>query len=377
MAQEAAMGDVKAADQAGSGSTPRGIGGVRTGDDGRGAPVLATGGYEELSLEEDRTLQEAAAKRAEERARQLLLDGISPTSASAIQLPKFLTSASAMMLAVGFASLVVLVVVSQVAGILAAVQGSSPAVRALWYSATGLLAGAVGAAILRLATVYLRFARRGAIELQGLELLSERAELRALAESAQSDARAHLESFVGLYDLSDNELAGLGLTSDEVEAVRRNTRRLLDRSRECGDLAWIEEFESGFLGMLDQAANRTIQSWSKKVAVKTAIVPVGALDSVLVLYSAFSLTAALCQIYQARLGRGGAVMITLRSGFAALIAGQSENLAAVVESLTENVDSVVGQVAGKITPKIGEGVANFVLLRRIGNSCRSLLRPIA
>lgn len=211
-------------------------------------------------------------------------------------------------------------------------------------------------------------------------LLDEREHLHELAKQANAAAREQLGAFMREYPLDDAaQLAFLrvwGLSERDLEMMRRNRVDLLDAGHLQDSRAWQQSFETCFLGPLDSSANKIIRRYAILTATKTAISPWALLDMAIVIYMGSSMLGSLCRVYQLRAGPFDMVylfgLVMGQSFFAGEIEEHSEEIATW---LTEAIGN--SPVMGKLAGKAGQGIANAMLLNRIGRNACKLLRPLS
>jgi uncharacterized membrane protein YcjF (UPF0283 family) len=138
---------------------------------------------------------------------------------------------------------------------------------------------------------------------------------------------------------------------------------------------------------LDSAAAKIIKDCAVLTAVKTAISPYALLDMAIVIHMGAYMLGSLCRIYQLRAGPLDMLYLF------GLVMGQSFFAAQAEEHAEEVVSAVSGRVArvldefgldvagkvpglGKLAGKASQGLANGLLLSRIGGSACKMLRPL-
>ncbi|HVA48329.1 MAG TPA: YcjF family protein [Pirellulales bacterium] len=226
-------------------------------------------------------------------------------------------------------------------------------------------------------------------------LLDEREHLHELAKHVHAAAREQFGAFMREYPLDDAaQLAFLriwGLSEREFEMMRRKRADLLEPGNLQDSRSWQESFETCFLVPLDASATKIIRRYAILTATKTAISPWALLDMAIVIYMGTSMLGSLCRVYQLRAGPLDMLylfgLVMGQSFFAGELEEHSEEVASwlsdPVASLFHGVlgdstaiDSFLPGV-GKIAGKAGQGIANGLLLNRIGRNACKLLRPLS
>lgn len=225
-------------------------------------------------------------------------------------------------------------------------------------------------------------------------LLDEREHLHELAKHAHAAAREQLGGFMREYPLDDaGQLAFLriwGLSDRDVEMMRRKRADLLAPGNLQDSRSWQESFETCFLVPLDTSATKIIRRYALLTATKTAISPWALLDMAIVIYMGTSMLGSLCRVYQLRAGPLDMVylfgLVMGQSFFAGEIEEHSEEIASsLMEAISTALHGVAGDSSsldlllpgmGKLAGKAGQGIANGLLLNRIGRNACKLLRPL-
>lgn len=247
--------------------------------------------------------------------------------------------------------------------------------------AVGLLGFSVAAVVVAagyFVSTYFRLRSNRQVHLNELEAFSRRADLRR--KKSAEDIKCYLES----YPL---ENAG---TLRMDEAIRTNLlaqkRNLLGhwwpRQKQFPD-QWISRYLEDFQRRLDDQANACVTNHAGIVALKTAASPNAILDTAIVLFWSFKLLGDLCRLYNLRVGALGTAALLSRVFFLAFIAGKIDEWEEPVESDLESVlkyilpGDVASNVMGRFAAKAGAGLANYLLMKRLGNKAIEMLRPVS
>ncbi len=342
-----------------------------------GQPLLAPESLEPLTEDQRREIKQMMQDEEEARARKYYERY---GRASGLRIPSFLFSPTFILLVVALAGVFFLFVFTQVLSLFQSLQAYGPLVQYIGYGAMGLLILALAAAGLRIAYLYLRLSRNRQISIPALSGLAERQELRDISERELSRARARLASYLNRYPLDDGqknrELLRAGFQEEEIEMLKGQRRLLLDESVSPGAEEWVRSFRSGFQEVLDQCARRRIKSLALRGGVKSAIIPIPIVDTIIILYSAFYMIGDLCRIYNLRMGALSTAVIMGRAFVHAYLAGEIEEVSEKVFDSVFDSQEFLSQLAGAVAPRLVEGKANAFLLYRLGRSTSNLLRPV-
>ncbi|HUY33866.1 MAG TPA: YcjF family protein [Pirellulales bacterium] len=244
----------------------------------------------------------------------------------------------------------------------------------------------------RLIWFFVRFRRNRPLTRR---LLDEREHLRELGSHVHAAAREQLSTFMREYPLDQADQRGFlrrwGMPESEFEMMKRKRSDLLGAGNLQDSKAWQESFETCFLKPLDAAAGKIIRDNALLTAAKTAICPFALLDMAVVVYRGTSMLGSLCRVYQLRAGPLDMLYLFALVMGQAFFAGEvEEHGEEIASSLTEAVPIALHGVGisaldwvpgmppglGKLAGKAGQGLANGLLLKRIGRSACELLRPL-
>ena len=308
---------------------------------------------------------------------------------------RWISSPAALAMVVGTACLVLLFAAAQAASFAASLAALPPALSTPLVAVAGILLAATLLAGWRLGTTWLRLRKNDQLyvtEFNSRRRLRQRTEKGGI-RCDRNDARQALEAYVRSYPASPADrpaqppqpenvpttrLARL-LTRDGLRRLTILRARLTDPSRTDGDAHWLELFEADFLGEIDRAANKCVDTAAKHLAWKAALSPNPLLDSLITLGWSFHMLRDLCLLYNLRVGSFGAMRllshVLLNAYFATRVDTWEEPMQDIVEEAIG--ESVVGKVAGWVTAKGASATANYWLLQRLGRHAIGMLRPIA
>ena len=132
----------------------------------------------------------------------------------------------------------------------------------------------------------------------------------------------------------------------------------------------LSVLETELVDPLDNAAQREIESATRRVATLTALVPLALADVAIALATNLKMVRAIAQIYGGRSGTIGSWRL-IRAVVTHLVA---TGALSVGDDLIGSVAG--GTIAGKISRRFGEGVINGALTARVGIAAMTLCRPM-
>ena len=214
-----------------------------------------------------------------------------------------------------------------------------------------------------------------------IKALSEREALRGLAHARQLEAVTRLKKNLQGFPVDKEEaFMALGMNRNSFYELTKTRKRLLDPAENLSPDKWLDAFRAGFQLALDETAVNVYKSYAKKVALKTAISPLPILDTAIVLALSLSMVRDLMTLYNLKLGTMSAGYILFHAIGQAYIAGEIQELTeSFADSLNDLVVDHMGQVATTVSKvvgaKAGEGVANGLMMYRLGRATTRLLQP--
>ncbi len=237
----------------------------------------------------------------------------------------------------------------------------------------------------------LRLRRARRISLNALAAWRERAEARQQsredAKAAVKEVRAFLEEFPATTD----ELHRRGLGDEEIHALQSHRARLLESVHQHGETKWLQLYRDDFQTSLLKAGDRLIARRARSVAFRVAASPLPLLDTLVVINGARRLIEDLCELHRLRPGARGLFLVTLWAVAQAALAGKIEAMTEThLESQAEqwlhaDWDVIAGSQAVEALGKsigeyalqgAGQGLAQFLLLRRLGGLIQQSLRLV-
>lgn len=164
----------------------------------------------------------------------------------------------------------------------------------------------------------------------------------------------------------------------KVEKLYRD-RQDLDRpiwrfhdqaSDALNDRERVELFAHHVFGPMDRAAYQIVKSSGRDIAVLTALTPIGALDSLIVLVRTVSMMRGIAKLYGVRPGFTATLRLARRGVRNIIIAGVGELVShAAVEAAGASLLRV-------LSARAGQGAVNGLLAARIGLSIMQICRPL-
>lgn len=300
-------------------------------------------------------------------------------------------------LAIG--ALLALFVFSQTFQVLAVVALQPRPIQLLAYAGLFAVFAILTTFSVRLLILFLRLRVNQQISAAQLQELSRRAELRELVQRDKAKAKANLETYLRTYPFDQFSMpvtpGAFRLDKDTTERLRDARDYLLDQERFSDYDGWLGDFRTRFQDVLQGAADKVVKDWMKMVGLKTAISLSALIDSLVVLYCSYGMIGDLCRLYNLRMTRPGIIRLMAFSLCNAYAAGQIEDHADVLTETSANLTSGIAEKLGvnfheilgavpyagdalKAGGKIAaDGLANALLMRKLGRTTIALLRPIS
>ncbi len=130
------------------------------------------------------------------------------------------------------------------------------------------------------------------------------------------------------------------------------------------------DLDNSLLSVMDTKAKKLIHNASVQAALSTAASPIPIFDMVLIVWRSILLTKEIASLYGFRPG-GLTTISLLRQGVINVV------FAGVAEMATDITNDMAGStVLAKISKSAGQGIANGVLLARLGYGIMEACRPI-
>ncbi|WP_152052660.1 YcjF family protein [Tautonia marina] len=280
-------------------------------------------------------------------------------------------------------AVLLLVVASQAASFLAALAVWPPVVQAIGYGVAAVLVGMFAIAAVGLIWKYFTLPISPGVRVDRADSLSHRRSVQAQARRNRAIAKRQLLTFLEGYPTDPRHTRVL-VSIAGPEAAQRlliQRTRLLSHDAATDD-DWVREFEARFLEPLDEMARTLVKRQAVAVGVKTAIVPSGFLDGLIVVANAYQLIGSLCRLYHLRADNWSTIKITAHVFGNTFVAARLEEFTdqAADASFDQMHDLIHSQVARGVLSRLSSGVTqgtvNGLLLRRFGRYAIRALRPI-
>lgn len=156
----------------------------------------------------------------------------------------------------------------------------------------------------------------------------------------------------------------------------------LGRSEHLFGHDWLAECHTRYVEPLRLCANQLVHDYAKRIALKTALVRNGILDTLIVWTNAVLLFEELCRVFNVRTTRFDSVVMVGKLAFTTMISAKAAELIDetsdhMIAEGQANMAEYLASVAGKYALKgVGEGSVNYFLFRRFGRAAVSVLMPI-
>ncbi|WP_169978038.1 YcjF family protein [Tautonia rosea] len=295
----------------------------------------------------------------------------------------WLDRGTGVLLVVMATTVLLLVVASQAASFLAALAVWPPVVQAIGYGVAAVLGGMFAIAMIGLVWKYVTLPISPGVRVDRADSLSHRRSLQIQGRRNRAIAKRQLLEFLKRYPTDPRHGRFLkSIAGPEIAQrllIQRN--RLLSHDAATDD-DWVREFEARFLEPLDEAARSLVKRHAVAVGVKTAIVPSGFLDGLIVVANAYQLIGSLCRLYCLRADTWSTVKITAHVFGNTFVAARLEEFTdqAADASFDQMHDLIHSQLARGVLSRLSSGVTqgtvNGLLLRRFGRYAIRALRPI-
>jgi putative membrane protein len=154
----------------------------------------------------------------------------------------------------------------------------------------------------------------------------------------------------------------------DLEAPRAAWRRQARDALSDGEQ--LRLFATMVLSPLDREAYRLVRRGARDIGALTALSPLGALDSVVVLARTLTMLRAVARLYGVRPAAASTATLLRRGLLNVLAAG-------VVELLSDSAVEAAGAgLLSVLSAKAGQGVLNGVLAAKLGLAAMQLCRPL-
>jgi putative membrane protein len=207
----------------------------------------------------------------------------------------------------------------------------------------------------------------GAVGLVGRELLSLRRLARAehLRHEGERLLGSEVHGQAGpLIERIEQIYAGRADLELPLAAYRRQASEALSDGEQ------LRLFATVVLSPLDREAYRLVRRGARDIGALTALSPLGALDSLVVLARTLTMLRAIARLYGVRPAAASSATLLRRGLLNVLAAG-------VVELVSDSaVEAAGASLLSMLSAKAGQGVLNGLLAAKIGLATMQLCRPL-
>lgn len=355
----------------------------REGDTGLGVPEFEARKTRTLSREETEEYRQTIEERMRHQAEAILED---LEHDHGWRLPRSLRNAfSAIMLAI--AAIMGMFLTTQTVQFFADVKTMPGWSRWIATGAMALFSIVLACVFLGLLWGILRLQRAPRLHLKAMKILSERRQLQRFASLKQNEARKKLQRYLRDYPLSGKDrkrLTALGLKDANLASIDAARNRLLDESRPVSNADWLDDFQKGFQGTLDEMAQRRVRQYARRIGIGTAASPIAIVDQMIVLYGCVAMVKDLFAIYNLRPAFGQTVLTLARSVVHTYLSGMLEDITETAIDGLGALEDVAGDGLGILTGTVGKAVSakaaeaglNSLLIWRLGRKTITLLQPV-
>ncbi len=207
----------------------------------------------------------------------------------------------------------------------------------------------------------------GALGIAGRELLSIR-RLAKVDHLRQRGERLLVGSSHGQADRLIRDIEALYAQRPELDqAVWRFQQQASDA---LNDSERLQLFAQTVLAPLDKRAYQLVQTAARDIAFLTALTPISAIDSLIVLVRTLSTLRAIARHYGVRPGFAATMQLVRRAARNIIIAGVGDLLShAALETAGASLLRI-------LSARVGQGAINGLLAARIGLSIMQICRPL-
>lgn len=226
--------------------------------------------------------------------------------------------------------------------------------------------------------------------------LETRKQLRSFAErnddKHKDDVKRLLIAYMRDYKLDEpGELRFLrrkGIDDAELKMMSRAWYDLSDGNNRKESDSWIKAVQAQFVRPLDDAAASVVRKYAAWAALKTAASPYALLDIAIVIYLGAGMLGTLSRLYKVSADPFATLylfgLVLTQAFFAGRVEEHSADMEQWLDGSLKDILEQAGQVVpdlaanllGKLTVKASQGLANGLLLHRIGREACRLLRPL-
>ena len=165
-------------------------------------------------------------------------------------------------------------------------------------------------------------------------------------------------------------------------AVFEGNLAYLDRPEGLIGQDWLKECHMRYVEPLRQCANQLVHDYALRVALKTALVRNGVLDTLILWINAVLMFEELCRVFNVRTTKLNSVLMVGRLAYTTMISAKAADFIGdasdhLAEESQARIAEFLATAVGKYALKgAGEGSVNYFLFRRLGRAAASVLLPV-
>ena len=204
-------------------------------------------------------------------------------------------------------------------------------------------------------------------------------------------AAKYLKNYLDNYPIQSRKDQSEFFSQGDIDRLVNIRYRLIDKN--CPDTieGWKNRFRDEFQNHLDSASQRRIETIARITGVKTAISPYPLFDMLIVLFWSFTMIRNLCSIYNLRTGNIGTMYILCCVFTNTFIAGKLDEFeseigkkavemvgknTSVFEFIPNAMKDSAKSFAGAFVGKAATGLANYIMMKRLGYRAMRMLKPL-
>ncbi len=198
----------------------------------------------------------------------------------------------------------------------------------------------------------------------------------------KSELQKELRVWLENYQLDEKQIQifeELGMDSDAIAGFKKHRLRLLETTDFASSEDFIRQFIHDIQEPLDHLVDHQRRQRSRAVLIKTAVSRFATIDALVVLYHSLQMVANICRVYGVRPSNWETFCILSHTIFNSYVAIRIEEFQEPLEELLDDgISEVVGKTftstyIAKATMGIASGVANAMMLNRIGKQLQGLV----
>lgn len=318
-------------------------------------------------------------------------------------------------LAVLFTCLLLLFVAREVFDFLQIIESAPPLLRNAGYGVVLVLLGLVCWSLTRLLLCVRSRRSTPRVSRADFHLTDHRPAMQRIIKARMKQGREALQQILADYPLQDKRfkklLRACGMSDEGTRNMEEEIRALL-YDQDLTAAKWIARCDNQIFSPIDECARKRVRMYALRVGAKTAAMPSGVADVLIVIVNTLLMLKDLCALYNVRTTPWGtcslAGQLFMNSIVAARLEGQmskwasgarlesTEGLSKIpelnssheaansaTEAVSQGADSLLStatQIGSSVLAgagkRVAEGTGNLFLISRLGESAISYLRPI-